>query len=48
MWSMIELQALLDEWIIAVWQNRPPHDGLRDPVTPGESVVSQREIHCPR
>ena len=31
-WSMVELQALLDEWIIAVWQNRP-HDGLRDPVT---------------
>ncbi|GJF18828.1 transposase [Mycolicibacterium cyprinidarum] len=36
-WSMIELQALLDEWIIAVWQNRP-HDGLRDPVTPGKAL----------
>jgi putative transposase len=31
-WSIIELQALLDEWIVA-WQNRP-HDGLRDPITP--------------
>lgn len=34
LWSMLELQELLDEWIIAHWQNRP-HDGLRDPVTPG-------------
>lgn len=37
-WSMVELQALLDEWIIAVWQNRP-HDGLRDPVTPGKALT---------
>jgi len=31
---MLELQELLDEWIVAVWQNRP-HDGLRDPAAPG-------------
>ena len=37
-WSMLELQALLDEWIVAVWQNRP-HDGLRDPVTPGQALT---------
>lgn len=37
-WSMLELQALLDEWIVAVWQNRP-HDGLRDPVTPGKALT---------
>ena len=37
-WSMIELQALLDEWIVAVWQNRP-HDGLRDPITPGKPLT---------
>jgi putative transposase len=37
-WSMVELQALLDEWIIAVWQNRP-HDGLRDPLTPGHAMT---------
>lgn len=37
-WSMVELQALLDEWIIAVWQNRP-HDALRDPVTPGKALT---------
>jgi putative transposase len=33
LWSLPELQSLLDEWIIAVWQNRP-HDGLRDPQAP--------------
>ncbi|WP_236724079.1 integrase, partial [Mycobacterium avium] len=37
-WSIVELQALLDEWIVAVWQNRP-HDGLRDPVTPGKALT---------
>lgn len=37
-WSMVELQALLDEWIITVWQNRP-HDGLRDPLTPGQAMT---------
>lgn len=37
-WSIVELQALLDEWIVAVWQNRP-HDGLRDPVTPGTAMT---------
>ncbi|HEV2452144.1 MAG TPA: Mu transposase C-terminal domain-containing protein [Streptosporangiaceae bacterium] len=34
LWSLPELQDLLDEWIVAVWQNRP-HDGLRDPLAPG-------------
>lgn len=33
LWSLPELQELLDEWIIAVWQNRP-HDALRDPDAP--------------
>lgn len=33
-WSLLELQGLLDEWIVAAWQNRP-HDGLRDPAHPG-------------
>ncbi|WP_084027810.1 Mu transposase C-terminal domain-containing protein [Mycobacterium avium] len=37
-WSLMELQALLDEWIVALWQNRP-HDGLRDPVTPGQPLT---------
>jgi hypothetical protein len=36
-WSMMELQELLDEWIVAVWQNRP-HDGLRDPVMPAKPL----------
>jgi hypothetical protein len=35
-WSLPELQALLDEWLVAVWQNRP-HDGLRDPAVPGRA-----------
>ncbi|WP_234376757.1 transposase family protein [Streptomyces sp. CB01201] len=33
LWSLLELQELLDEWIV-VWQSRP-HDGLRDPLHPG-------------
>jgi putative transposase len=33
LWSLPELQGLLDEWIVAVWQNRP-HDALRDPDSP--------------
>ncbi|MER6073983.1 Mu transposase C-terminal domain-containing protein [Streptomyces sp. NPDC001296] len=33
LWSLPELQDLLDEWIVAVWQNRP-HDALRDPGAP--------------
>jgi hypothetical protein len=38
LWTMLELQALLDEWLIAGWQNRP-HDGLRDPLTPGRAFT---------
>ncbi|MFF7889386.1 Mu transposase C-terminal domain-containing protein [Streptomyces sp. NPDC020794] len=38
LWSLLELQELLDEWIVAQWQNRP-HDGLRDPATPGRSFT---------
>ncbi|NEC22111.1 Mu transposase C-terminal domain-containing protein [Streptomyces parvus] len=34
LWSLPELQDLLDEWIVAHWQNRP-HEGLRDPDHPG-------------
>lgn len=33
LWSLPELQDLLDEWVIAVWQTRP-HDSLRDPDAP--------------
>lgn len=33
LWTLPELQNLLDEWVIAVWQTRP-HDGLRDPQAP--------------
>jgi transposase InsO family protein len=37
-WSMVELQELLDEWLVAVWQNRP-HDGLRHPLMPGKALT---------
>jgi putative transposase len=36
MWSLPQLQELLDEWISAGWQNRQ-HDGLRDPLAPGRT-----------
>jgi hypothetical protein len=32
-WSLMQMQDLLDEWLIAVWQNRV-HEGLRDPLHP--------------
>jgi putative transposase len=32
--GLVELQELLDEWLVAGWQNRP-HAGLRDPCSPG-------------
>lgn len=38
LWSLLELQELLDEWIVAKWQNRA-HDGLRDPSAPGRSFT---------
>jgi len=38
LWSLTELQGLLDEWLIASWQNRP-HDGLRDPSAPGRAFT---------
>ncbi|HZM84272.1 MAG TPA: Mu transposase C-terminal domain-containing protein [Candidatus Limnocylindrales bacterium] len=37
-WSMIELQGLLDEWLVTTWQTRP-HDGLRHPITPGKALT---------
>ncbi|MFI5937817.1 Mu transposase C-terminal domain-containing protein [Actinoplanes sp. NPDC051494] len=38
LWKLREVQDLLDEWIVTVWQNRP-HDGLRDPVAPGRAFT---------
>jgi sulfur carrier protein ThiS len=38
LWSLPELQDLLDEWLVATWQNRK-HDGLRDPLSPGRSFT---------
>jgi putative transposase len=41
-WSIHELQELLDEWIVAVWQNRP-HDGLRHPLMPGRALTPNEQ-----
>ena len=38
LWSVAELQELLDEWLIAFFLNRP-HDGLRDPEHPGRAFT---------
>jgi hypothetical protein len=38
LWKLREVQDLLDEWIVTVWQNRP-HDGLRDPLAPGRAFT---------
>ncbi|MEV4478020.1 Mu transposase C-terminal domain-containing protein [Nonomuraea sp. NPDC049504] len=38
LWPVHELQEQLDEWLVASWQNRP-HDGLRDPLTPGQAMT---------
>ena len=38
LFSILEHQELLDEWIISAWQNRP-HDGLRDPASPGRAFT---------
>jgi putative transposase len=42
LWSMLALQELLDEWIVAAWQNRP-HDGLRDPAAPGRMFTPNQK-----
>jgi hypothetical protein len=38
LWPLTELQELLDEWLVAAWQNRP-HGGLRDPAAPGRALT---------
>ena len=37
-WSMAELQDLLDEWVVATWNNRP-HEGLSHPLMPGRALT---------
>ena len=37
MWTLPELQDLLDEWLICGWQSRP-HDSLRDPWFPKRAI----------
>ncbi|USC17976.1 Mu transposase C-terminal domain-containing protein [Rhodococcus sp. 11-3] len=42
--SLVEVQDLLDEWIVTHWQNRP-HDGLRDPLNP-QRVLTPNEKYA--
>jgi transposase InsO family protein len=41
LWSINELQDLLDEWIALRWQ-QTPHDGLRNPLLPGVKISPNR------
>jgi len=43
-WTLADLQDLLDEWVVACWQNRP-HEGLRHPRTPG-MALSPNEMYA--
>jgi putative transposase len=43
-WTVLELQELLDEWLLAGWQPRP-HDALRDPLAP-RRVLSPNEMYA--
>ena len=45
LWSLMQMQDLLDEWLIAVWQNRE-HDGLRDPLHP-QRTFSPNQKYAP-
>ena len=45
-WTVAELQDLLDEWLIVGWANRP-HDSLRDPYFPQRPISAEREVHVP-
>jgi hypothetical protein len=44
LWPIPDLQDLLDEWLVAGWQQRP-HDELRDPVVP-RRVLSPNEMYA--
>ncbi|NAZ82008.1 DDE-type integrase/transposase/recombinase, partial [Kineococcus sp. R8] len=43
-YTLHELQDLLDQFIVTIWQNRP-HNGLRDPHRP-EVVLSPNEMYA--
>lgn len=43
-WTLPQLQEMLDEWIVAGWQSRP-HEGLRNPFLPG-TTMSPNEAYA--
>ncbi|MFE3588105.1 Mu transposase C-terminal domain-containing protein [Streptomyces niveus] len=45
LWSMLEIQEFLDEWLVAKWRSGP-HHGLRDPgrtITPNQKYAALLE-----
>jgi hypothetical protein len=44
LWSLMQMQDLLDEWLISVWQNRA-HEGLRNPLHP-QRVLSPNQKYA--
>jgi transposase InsO family protein len=44
LWSILDLQELLDEWLVVGWQQRP-HDELRDPMLP-QRALSPNEMYA--
>ncbi|MEN0083132.1 MAG: Mu transposase C-terminal domain-containing protein [Leifsonia sp.] len=45
--SLQQVQALLDEWVAVVWQNRP-HGGLRDPLLPSVKLSPNQMVEAYR
>jgi len=43
-WTLVELQDLLEEWLLAGWQPRPL-EALRDPLQP-KRVLSPNEMYA--
>ena len=46
LWPLAQVQDLLDQWIVQVWQRRP-HDGLRLPAMPRQDLAPERDVPRP-
>ena len=44
-WPLAQVQDLLDQWIVQVWQNRP-HSGLRLPAVPLQHLTPNEMFHA--
>ena len=45
LWPLAQVQDLLDQWIVQVWQRRP-HDGLRLPAMPRQDLAPNEMFHA--